>query len=223
MKKPLKQPLLLSVLLASSSLSAAPIYINEFHYDNLGSDKNEFVEIAGESGLSLDGWSLEFYNGSNQRRYMTWNLSGNFDDQQLGHGVLAFTGSGGIQNGVNDGIALVNPIGELVQFISYEGQLLAANGAAQGTTSIDVGVAETPSTPIGSSLQLSGTADTSEGFVWVLGQASFGHFNADQYYLAPTTVIQQPLTSVSEPASLSLLGLVVLALGRVRQRSARKG
>ncbi|WP_197481070.1 hypothetical protein, partial [Oleiphilus sp. HI0086] len=70
MKNFLKRPTMaLSVLLASSSLQALPVYINEFHYDNQGADQNEFVEIAGLSGTDLLGWQLEFYNGNNGRRY----------------------------------------------------------------------------------------------------------------------------------------------------------
>jgi hypothetical protein len=211
----------LSVLPVSSALQAAPVYINEFHYDNQGSDKSEFVEIAGESGMNLQGWSLEFYNGGNNRRYMTWDLSGIFGDQQAGFGVLGFTGSGGIQNGGRDGIALIDNLGALVQFISYEGILTAENGSAIGHTSTDVGVFESPSTPLGTSIQLSGAADSSEDFAWALGDASFGEFNANQFYLEPSIVPNNPsnsLVSVSEPASLSLLGLGILMLGGVRKR-----
>ena len=211
-----------SILLVSNSLHALPVYINEFHYDNQGSDQNEFVEIAGQSGISLDGWSLEFYNGSNGRRYMSWDLSGSFGDQQAGFGALGFTGSGGLQNGGSDGIALVNDSGNLVQFISYEGELTAENASAVGTMSIDVGVFESPSTPIGSSLQLSGSADSSEGFTWVLGQSSFGIFNVDQVYLDPASTSGQTVSSVSEPASLSLLGLGALMLGGLRGRSSKR-
>ena len=42
------------------------------------------------------------------------------DDESSGFGALSFSGSKGLQNGPNDGIALVNDLGALIQFISYE-------------------------------------------------------------------------------------------------------
>lgn len=222
MKKHFRRPIAaLSILLVSSQLQALPVHINEFHYDNQGADQNEFVEIAGLSGTSLDGWTLEFYNGGNNKRYMTWDLSGSFADQQAGWGVLAFTGSGGIQNGGSDGIALIDALGDLVQFISYEGMLVAADGSAMGNASVDVGVAELPSTPVGSSIQLTGTADSSEGFSWVLGSASFGELNFDQFYQTPIVNSNTPPSSVSEPSNLSWLALGALMMGGLRKRSRK--
>src|SRR5690606_12630709 len=57
-----------------------------------------------------------------------------------------------IENGPSDGIALVNN-GIVVEFLSYEGVFTATNGPANGMQSIDIGVAETSTTPIGMSLQ----------------------------------------------------------------------
>src|SRR5699024_8826462 len=59
----------------------------------------------------------------------------------------------GLQNGEPDGLALVDASGEVVEFLSYEGQFEAADGPAEGMTSTDIGVAETSSTPQGLSLQ----------------------------------------------------------------------
>ena len=39
-------------------------WINEFHYDNKGGDRNEFVEIAGPAGTDVSGWTVVGYNGS---------------------------------------------------------------------------------------------------------------------------------------------------------------
>jgi hypothetical protein len=54
-----------------------------------------------------------------------------------------------------DGVALVNSVGKVVQFLSYEGSFVALNGAATNMSSTDVGVREKSTTPIGYSLQLS--------------------------------------------------------------------
>jgi hypothetical protein len=59
------------------------------------------------------------------------------------------------QNGAPDGVALVKGT-TLVEFLSYEGAFAATNGTAAGTTSTDIGVSETGTTPVGFSLQKTG-------------------------------------------------------------------
>lgn len=68
------------------------VFINEFHYDNTGTDTNEFIEIAGLAGTDLSGWSLVLYNGSSSvlSVYDTINLSGTIPDQNNGFGTLSF-------------------------------------------------------------------------------------------------------------------------------------
>ena len=41
-----------------------PVFINEIHYDNTGTDTGEFIEIAGPAGTSLTGWTVALYNGA---------------------------------------------------------------------------------------------------------------------------------------------------------------
>ncbi|PAX06324.1 Calx-beta domain-containing protein [Sphingomonas lenta] len=152
------------------------VFVNEFHYDNAGTDAGEFIEIAGPAGTSLAGWSVVFYNGSNAPTaavpYRTLALSGVIDDEGgSGFGALSFAlPVDGLQNGANDGFALVNAANEVVQFLSYEGVITAAAGAAggpaAGLTSTDVGVGESNGTPAGFSLRLAGAGTTYEGFTW---------------------------------------------------------
>ena len=52
------------------------VVINEFHYDNDGSDVGEFIEIAGPTGTDIIGWKIVKYNGSNGESYGTVILSG---------------------------------------------------------------------------------------------------------------------------------------------------
>tara|TARA_R110001592_G_scaffold362471_1_gene676364 strand:- start:4417 stop:5070 length:654 start_codon:yes stop_codon:yes gene_type:complete len=204
------------LLSISQFSSALPQYINEFHYDNSGGDQFEYVEIAGLSGSDLNGWYLDFYNGANGRIYSTWSLSGVIDDEGTGFGALSFSGSAGLQNGPNDGIALVNDLGSLIQFISYEGSLMASEGAALGVTSQDVGMAEGGSVPVGYSLQLTGMGADSEDFTWASGSSSFGTLNLGQSYNQPTSIpIPTPVTtvqSVDEPGQLGLMSLALLGL-----------
>lgn len=40
-----------------------PVFINEFHYQNKDTDKNEGVEISGPWGFDLSGYKIYLYNG----------------------------------------------------------------------------------------------------------------------------------------------------------------
>ncbi|MGG6241551.1 endonuclease/exonuclease/phosphatase family protein [Nodosilinea sp. AN01ver1] len=133
---------------------ATSVFISEFHYDNTGTDVGEFIEIAGPAGTDLSGWSLVLYNGNGGTVYNTVALSGVIADQSNGHGtVVVDFPSNGIQNGAPDGLALVDGLGNVVEFLSYEGSFTAVGGAADGLTSVDIGVAETGDTAVGQSLQ----------------------------------------------------------------------
>lgn len=129
------------------------ISISELHYDNAGGDVDEAVEITGAAGTSLDGWQLALYNGSNNSVYNTVTLSGELVAAQGCSAGTLVQAISGIQNGSPDAIALLDASGSVVEFISYEGSLTAADGPALGMTSNDIGVAETSSTPVGFSLQ----------------------------------------------------------------------
>ena len=214
-----------------SGPSFALPFINEFHYDNTGSDVGEFVEIAGVAGTDLSGWSLSFYNGTNGASYASWSLSGVLTDQSNGFGAVAMTGSSTIQNGGNDGIALIDNLGQVVQFLSYEGQLTASNGAAKGQISTDIGIAESSNTHIGYSLQRVGVGVNSEDFSWEVATSSFGLINDGQQFLS--TVISSPMNtmpstgttspiaqSVPEPSSFGLL-VFGLCLFIFRNRSLK--
>ncbi len=157
------------------------IFINEIHYDNAGGDVNEGIEIAGPAGSDLTGYSLTLYNGNGGSVYNTISLSGSLNDQQNGFGTLFFPISG-IQNGSPDGVALVNPSNEVIQFLSYEGTLTASDGPASGLTSIDIGISEASSTPIDFSLQLTGSGQSFESFTWVADVSTFGTINAGQSF-----------------------------------------
>ncbi|MEC7120936.1 MAG: ExeM/NucH family extracellular endonuclease [Pseudomonadota bacterium] len=169
--------------------SLLPVFINEIHYDNAGGDVGEATAVAGLAGTDLTGWSLVLYNGANGQAYDTRVLSGVIADQQDGYGEIVFSyPANGIQNGSPDGVALVNAAGEVVQFISYEGVITATNGVANGLTSLDIGVEETGTTPIGHSLQVVEVRANGE-FVWAEArEASFGSVNLGQVFPAPAPI-----------------------------------
>src|SRR5690606_35167445 len=130
----------------------AEVFLSELHYDNEGTDVDEAVEVSGPAGTDLAGWSVVLYNGSNGAPYATIALSGVIPETCQEKGGLHFPHAG-IQNGAPDGLALVDPTGAVVEFLSYEGTFTATDGPAAGMTSVDIGVAETGSTPVGHSLQ----------------------------------------------------------------------
>lgn len=141
---------LFSTLLVFLSTIAFSQFISEIHYDNTGGDVGEFVEVTIPATCDCSVGSVIFYNGNGGSSYGTIDVSTPVDpvnDQVIS---VAFAG---IQNGSPDGMALVC-MGEVVEFISYEGSLEAINGPAAGMTSTDIGVFEPNSTPVGESLQL---------------------------------------------------------------------
>lgn len=174
------------------------VFINEIHYDNVGTDEGEAIEIAGPATTDLTDWKVVLYNGSNGTVYETINLSGTIPDQQNGFGTLTFSGpSSGFQNGAPDGLALVNASNTVIQFLSYEGVFTAVGGFADGLTSSDIGVTEVSSTPVGFSLQLTGSGDTYGEFTWAAAQANtMGAKNTGQTF---TTVNAATLSIFDGP------------------------
>ncbi len=168
----------------------ANVWINEFHYDNAGTDASEFVEVAGPAGTVLTGWTVVGYNGANGAVYATKALSGTIANKQNGYGVVSVTFAG-LENGAPDGLALVNASGQVVQFLSYEGAFTATGGAANGMTSINIPVSESEATVKGNSLQLRGTGDTYAEFTWYANvKASAGAKNTSQTFA--TTIALMP-------------------------------
>ncbi|WP_338503746.1 Calx-beta domain-containing protein [Sphingomonas kaistensis] len=165
----------------------ANVFINEINYDPAGDDTGEFVEVAGLAGTDLTGWSLVLYNGNGGGSYGTLPLSGVLTDTANGFGFSSITtAANGLQNGVSDGIALVDPYGRVVQFLSYEGTLTATNGPAAGMTSTDIGVFQTQG-PVGTSLSLQGTGSSYADFTWGFNIAgTSGGANTGQSFLSGT-------------------------------------
>ena len=198
------------ILWVSNPATALPIvvpFINEIHYDNQGTDRNEFVEIAG-SVQSLLGYSLVLYNGGDGRSYRTIPLSIAIPDEGNGFGAVALAVNG-LQNGP-DGIALVDSLDQVLDWISYEGQLLARNGPAQGMLSQVLPVLQLPATAAGLSLQRIGIGAAAADFGWAGPLAnSPGIINAGQRFVVDRL-------SVDAPNALLLLvtGLLLVCTGR---------
>lgn len=179
-------------LLSSLAVSAQNAWLNEIHYDNSGTDMDEFVEIALENAGSytLSDFAVILYNGYNGLQYDTKSLD-LFTQGNTVEGITFFYlvyGENGIQNGEEDGLALSYQ-GTVVsgQFLSWEGVLTASDGPAAGMTSVDIGVSESSATPVGHSLQLGGTGNHYNAFTWQEAMPStMGQINTNQTFGAFT-------------------------------------
>lgn len=159
------------VAVAPQAAGAVPgatsmVFVNEIHYDNTGADAAELVEVAAPVGTDLTGWSVVLYNGSGGASYASLSLTGVPLANPSGDYGFASVPFAGIQNGAPDGLALVDPGGAVVQFLSYEGTFAAADGPAVGQTSTDIGRSEAGTEPLGQSLQLTGTGTRAGDFTW---------------------------------------------------------
>ncbi|MEC8032565.1 MAG: T9SS type A sorting domain-containing protein, partial [Bacteroidota bacterium] len=160
------------------------LWINEIHYDNVGTDQDEFIEIAGTANADLTGYTLVLYNGSNGSVYDTQVLNGSLSDDGNGFGFFVVNyPSNGIQNGP-DGVALIDPNGVPIDYFSYEGSFLATDGPLLGLNLFEIDGEESGSTPIGFSLQLNGTGSQGIDFTSdTIGSSTPGSANIDQVLL----------------------------------------
>jgi hypothetical protein len=195
---------------AMGSIVDSQIFINEFHYDNEGTDQKEFVEVAAPASWSqLSAASLTLYNGGNGTTYAGPTLLSSFTRREVAGGWAFFTLDVSLQNGAPDGLALALD-GQVLQFLSYEGVFTAEAGVARGLESTDIGVWEPADSPLGSSLQLTGRGNSYRDFTWQLLETNtYGTVNDHQ-------------SMVPEPASvvgwLTAGGLLTLTWWRRRLR-----
>lgn len=121
-----------------------PGYISEFKY--YGQSDQEFVEIALPAGTDPSGYSLVLYM-SNGQPLATFPL-GNSTGTMNGHDVYVIdesTPGFSVADSMgtfyaDDGLALIDDDGDVVQFVSWEGHTVTAtNGPAAGETSTSAG------------------------------------------------------------------------------------
>ena len=234
--------LLVLALAAVAGSARADVFVNEIHYDNAGEDAGEAIEVVASAGESLAGFRLHLYNGSSNPTAATV-----YDDDPVPAGNLVACGgkariavvaypANGLQNGAADGIALVDPNGQVVQFLSYEGAITASDGPAAGLTSSNLPVSEAASAAIGTSLQLSGSGAVAADFTWAAsstqtsGTCNSGQTIGEAGNAAPAVVTTVPTDGIqdfppagelsvtfSEPVSVTA-GAFVLACEGFRPR-----
>jgi endonuclease/exonuclease/phosphatase family metal-dependent hydrolase len=150
----------------------AAIFVNAFHYDNVGTDQGEFISIVAGPGYTgnFSDIGVLLYNGSDGKPYKQLALdSMDFTRTTAPDHFVHFVAELGssMQNGP-DGIAIVQTgTLEVIEFISYEGTFTAAEGIAAGATSANIGVSENGNEPVGqSSLGRIGSGGVGGDFTW---------------------------------------------------------
>ena len=107
---------------------ARDLWINEIHHSNDGADAFEGVEIAGRAGTDLYGYRVWVYSGYGFMYQVDGNgtdnspavaFRGMIDDEGGGLGAV-WQGAEGLRGGCQ-GLALTDPDGVLLQFVSYGG------------------------------------------------------------------------------------------------------
>jgi hypothetical protein len=167
-------------------------WINEIHYDNVGGDVDEFIEviIQNAANYTLSDFTITLYNGNGSTSYGSKTLDSFTEGATEGEYTFYYFvyPSNGIQNGASSSSDLPDALcldyqGSVItgQFLSYEGTMTASGGPADGMLSTDIGVLEAGSDAAGLSLQLGGSGKNYEGFFWQSPlTATPGAINANQ-------------------------------------------
>lgn len=198
----LKMMLFALLLLGNFSVFGQNAWINEIHYDNTGTDVDEFIEVVIENPSSylLSDFSVTLYNGGDSTSYKKTTLNAFTQGSSYGNFTIFYynytANSSSIQNGAPDGMAL-DYQGTLIQFLSYEGSFKAKNGAASGAISTDIGVSENAEAD-GNSLQLSGTLGSNySSFTWqAAATATMGTVNNNQTFNTSSGISQNKVASI---------------------------
>ncbi|SNS59501.1 hypothetical protein SAMN04488107_3098 [Geodermatophilus saharensis] len=197
----------LAVVGLPTAASAAPTtpYVSEIHYDNVGDDTGEFVEVTLPPGTTSTGWRIALYNGDNASNVVQYDIDDLPAVTATGAPATAVLDypANGLQNGPRDGVALVRPDGTVAEFVSYEGVITPAGGVAAGITSVDTGVGETNTTPVGQSLSRTFASAGDVTGTWALGPSSKGTVNG-----GGTTTPPPPATSVCDTTPTHEIGAV---------------
>jgi hypothetical protein len=209
--------ILFCVLLMPGTSSMAAIvdsqaFINEFHYDNTGGDRLEFVEVLyPEAWPDKELLNLTLYNGSTGKVYGGPYAYDRFTLGEVVNGYRVLVLDVALQNGSPDGFALAQGT-SVLQLLSYEGTFTAEDGVAAGLLSTDVGVLEDPNTPLDTSLQLAGAGDSYGDFAWQAGlPQTRGRINQGQTVGSSSNAVPEPRSAYT----WLVLGLLAMGAGGI--------
>lgn len=146
----------LFMIFCACLLALPNAWINEIHYDNAGTDVNEFVEVvvADPELWSLGDLTLYMYNGYNGEPYCLDCISEFETGERVGPYQFYTWFQRGIQNDMEGMILVYHDT--LVDIIAYEGTFTGTLGPALGIEFPDIGVAEGSSAGSASSIYLTG-------------------------------------------------------------------
>lgn len=183
----MKGTIIFLILVWASFVCALPIaWVNEIHYDNVGTDHDEFVEVVvlNPENHYLDDIALYMINGSNGRAYCLNTVQDFTPGDRVGDYQFYVWYQRGIQNDC-EGMHLVFK-DSLLDILAYEGSFAGVTAPSTGLIFPDVGVSENPDTPDTCSIYLCGH----KGSEWAYGTASPGSPNPGQCLLEVSSNIK---------------------------------
>lgn len=154
-------------------------FINEFHYDNAGTDVDEFIEVAFPADMdeaTVKAHTIVLINGRRKKNYGSLGLNAaeftpEFPNTSPNGIRFAVVYPEWMRNGgsYGDGIVLMDGSNNILQFLCYENYIheVTQGPAAGEACGEELSVQETSSTPVGHSLQLGeGTGCSYGDFTW---------------------------------------------------------
>ncbi len=142
-----------AVLSLFPAISYAAVVINEFDYDQPGTDDAEFIELynSGGSSVSLDGYVIDLINGATGNAYRSFDLTGfvlSPNDYFVVCGNMTTVtncnfdigASTNLMQNDKEGIALFNGT-SLIDSVTYEGVIAPYTEGLLGTITDPGGIA----------------------------------------------------------------------------------
>lgn len=196
-----------ALLLFSFNTFAQNVFFNEVSYHADASPRG--IEIANPDLTDLFGWKVILYNSDGNVDTVI-PLSGNDENtpgpSDMDAADFIWVDVVVMMNEPNFGVGLVNGAGNVVQFISFEEEIWATEGAAAGY----------PSTPIGgqadaaNSLQLVGTGYSYSDFDWAVpGGSTPSEVNTNQTFEAPSSFFDLPVEWLNFSATPQQRGILL--------------
>ena len=210
--------ILILLMLLPGGLKSQDTWINEFHYDNVGTDTLEFVEVLSRD--TINNLYLHLYNGVNGSPYDSVWLD-TLSYQATGDGLRLWSWyPHDIQNGAPDGIVLAYG-DSVVEALSWEGSFTGAAGIAAGIEFLNIGRSQAGTLPSGYTLQRTGTGSRPIHFSWELISpesplaVNNGQVISDAPLILPDTdtlvFSQTPVGEHSAPSSFSFYAVNITA------------